>query len=101
VDVVAGVVDATGAGVVADVVADGVGDDASAAAGPATEASERPAVRVMAASAASIFFMGFGFSLGEGFVGYAPKGNARCRGYDIRPLGTAVAKHAGGVLGWG
>jgi hypothetical protein len=65
------------------VVATGVGVGVavvSAVAGPATAASDRPAVRATAATAASTLLIMFGFSLGEGFFGYAPKGNVRRRG---------------------
>jgi hypothetical protein len=56
-----------GVDVAVDAVAVGVG--VVAAAGPATAARDRPAVRVMAASAASIFFMRFGFSSGKDLLG--------------------------------
>jgi hypothetical protein len=66
---VVGVDDAAGAGVV----------ESSAEAGATTAASVRPAARATAVKAAKVLFMVFGFSLGEGFCGYARDGNVRRR----------------------
>jgi hypothetical protein len=56
-----------------DAVALGVGVGVDAAAGPATAASERPVVRVIAVRTAKIFFMVFGFSSGRGCSGTRKK----------------------------
>jgi hypothetical protein len=70
---------ATGAGV----------DVVSADAGATNAASERLAAIATAVSAARVFFMMFGFSLGEGFFGYAHDGNVkRRRGDDVVIVGT-------------
>ena len=76
----------------------GVGTEAaSAAAGATTTASERPAARVTAVTAARILFMVFGFSLGEGFFGYAHEGNVWRRGGRRQIVGgTTGAEQPGG-----
>jgi hypothetical protein len=52
-----------------------------AEAGATTAASERPAARTTAVKAARVFFMVFGFSLGEGsFLGTRPKATSGATG---------------------
>jgi hypothetical protein len=60
----------------------------AADAGATTAASDRPAVRVTAASAASNFFMGFGFSSGEGSSGTRQRATWDTAGDGIRSTGS-------------